>query len=113
MMNHSTRYKLALLVTGLALVPFWASAQLTLPNPLGTIDSFGGLLGHIARYILTVVGAVATLMFLIAGIVFLVSAGNPNSIQRARKIALYAAIGLAISLLGSGLITFIQYLIGA
>src|SRR5581483_3169031 len=76
---------------------------LVLPNPLclggGTcIDSLGALIASITAFVSTVVGSLAVLMFVVSGIYFVTSAGNPGKIDQAKKIALYAAIGSAIAL---------------
>ena len=87
-------------------------AQIDLPNPLGTTDSFECLIKKIATYISGIIGVLAVLMFIISGIQFVTSAGNPGSIEKAKKTALYAAIGLAVALAGAGLIELVGTIIG-
>lgn len=93
-----------------------------LPNPLCRADRPPGatciatlpeLIAHIARYITTVIGAIAALMFVISGIMFVISAGNPEKTKRARDIAMYAAIGAIIAFAGRGLVELVKAVIGA
>lgn len=104
-----------------------SAATISLPNPLcagqpGTpngpggancIDNFPALIAMITNYISSIVGILAVLMFVIAGIYFVISAGNPEKIEKARKIAIWAAIGVAISLAGYGLVAVVKAVIGA
>lgn len=87
-------------------------AQIVLPNPLG-VNNFPDLITNIATSISGLVAGLAVLMFIIAGIVFIMSAGNPGKIEQAKKIAIYTAIGSGIVLAGSGLVALIMAIIGA
>ncbi|MEK7124756.1 MAG: TrbC/VirB2 family protein [Patescibacteria group bacterium] len=86
-------------------------AGLSLPNPLGGTDTFEKLIENITNYIFNIVGILATLMFVIAGIFYLTSAGNPGRIETAKKAAIYAAVGAAIALAGQGLVALIRKII--
>ena len=87
-----------------------------LPNPLcprgagsaNCINDFPTLIRRITDYILTIVGILATLMLVIAGILFVISGGSPDKTNQAKKMAIYAGIGLAIALAGKGLIGVIE-----
>ena len=87
-------------------------AQVTLPNPLDPVSNFTVLISNITTYIFGIVGAIAILVFIWAGILYLTSGANPGNVQKANKAVLYAVIGLAIALAGSGLIALIQTIIG-
>lgn len=108
-----SKYILVLALTYTFFIGFANSAyaQIFLPNPLSA-GSFLELIENITAYISTVVGALAVLMFIISGIVFLSSAGNPGKIEQAKKIAIYAAVGTAIALAGQGLIQLVAFIIG-
>ena len=54
-----------------------------------------------------IIGAIAVLMFIIAGIVMITSAGNPQRVANARKTMIYAAIGLVIALSVTSIIYFV------
>jgi len=86
-------------------------AQIFLPNPLSPVNDFAALILNITDYITGFIGALAVLMFIWAGILYLTSGMNPSNVQKANKALLYAVIGLAIAMAGSGLITLIRKII--
>lgn len=90
------------------------SAAITLTNPLaaGGVNSIQDLIAKITAYVLTVIGALATLMLVWAGILFVASAGSPETLGKAKQALKWAIIGLVIALAGTGLITVIQEVIG-
>ena len=71
--------------------------------PSGT-ESSNGIYELTATDVLTgainivywIAGAVAVIMFIISGIRFITSAGNPQGIQKARSTMIYSAVGLVI-----------------
>lgn len=89
-----------------------ASAQpITLPNPLGNVTSFATLISNIAQYLFDIVATLSVIMFIWAGILFLISAGNEQRASSAKKALFYAVVGLAIALSGTGLIQLVEYII--
>ena len=102
-----------------ALILFFGNsiaAQLILPNPLCPDSqpnclTFASLINNIISYILGIIGAIAALMFVWAGILFVTSAGDQSKITRARQAMFYAAIGLGIAIAGNGLIQLIYFII--
>ncbi len=103
-------------VSGLALAD-----TITLPNPLclggpgsaGCVDSIQLLIKKITDFVSDIIGILAVLMFVIAGIMFVISSGNPEKIGTAKKMAIYAAWGVAIALAGKALVQIITAVIGA
>ena len=51
-------------------------------------------------------------MFVVAGILFVSSAGDPTRVTKAKNALLYAIIGLTVALAGEGLIQLIKLIIG-
>jgi hypothetical protein len=89
------------------LIPIFTGA-ISLPNPLGETDTFEKLVTNITNYIFGVIGALAVLMFVYAGILFVISAGSEEKIGKAKKAAIYAAVGAAIAIAGAGLVATIK-----
>ncbi len=85
-----------------------ALAQTSLPNPLGSVGDLPTLIKNIADFVFKLAGFLAIVMFVLAGILFLTSAGNEEQIGKAKKALLYAAVGLAIALAGAGLVALIR-----
>lgn len=61
-----------------------------------TLDDFTIMAIRGSKWVLGIVGSLALLMFIYGGIMFLISAGNSQSIEQAKKILLAAVIGLLI-----------------
>ena len=49
-----------------------------------------------SKYILGIVGSLTLIMFIYGGVIFLISAGNPDTVGQAKKILTAAVIGLII-----------------
>lgn len=112
---------LTLLIVFIASANFaMADNVINLPNPLcpegasseNCVRDVPTLVRKITDYILVIIGALATLMFVWAGILFVISAGEPGQITKARNALMWAAIGLGIALAGSGLLAVIREIIG-
>ncbi len=80
-----------------------------IPNPLkGGVTDFSSLVKIIAQWIFNLAIPIAVAMIVYAGILFLTSAGDTSKVTKARQVLMYAVVGLAIILIGSGFITLIQ-----
>lgn len=80
-------------------------------NPL-KYGNFEDLINAIIVFIFNLGLVVAPIMFVISGILFVTSAGDPGRVKTAKNIALYTAIGFAVILVASGLIKVLQSLLG-
>lgn len=67
-----------------------------LTNPLAGEADFGRILNTIINGLLLFAGAVAVLFLIIGGFRYVVSAGNPDQVEGAKKTILYAILGLII-----------------
>ncbi|HXV27298.1 MAG TPA: hypothetical protein VD862_04740 [Candidatus Paceibacterota bacterium] len=92
------------------LLPAIARAQsFKLTNPLGgNAQDVGDLIDLVAQNLLRVAIPIAILMYIYAGIRFIVSRGNPAGTTQAKNIMWYTSIGLAIILIGGGFVDLIQ-----
>ena len=68
-----------------------------LDNPLSS-SNIKQLIEKITDTVTKVIGTLAVIMLLIAGILFLTSAGDPNRMGTARTCLFYAIIGIAVAL---------------
>jgi len=68
----------------------------TLYNPLGNINTFQDLIGRAIQAILGIVGAIALLMFVYGGIMYMTAGGAKERVESGRKILINSAIGLLI-----------------
>jgi len=98
----------ALLVASF-LLPLAATAQdASLPNPLGLEGrDMVTILLRILQVILAIVDIFALFMFILGGFEFLVSAGNPNMIKRAKDTLVWATLGILVITLSYTILKFV------
>lgn len=81
-------------------------------NPLSK-DTFEGLLEDIAANIGIFIAALGTIMIVVSGILYLLSAGSPEKIGTAKKALIYAIMGIAIGLSAQAIVLIVKKIIGA
>ena len=74
-----------------------ASGQ-SITAPAGIPATFPLLLTQIATYVGTFIATLGTIMLIVAGIMYLMSAGNPQKVEAAKKALIYAVAGIVIGL---------------
>ena len=89
------------------------AGPIVLVNPLSGINNFEQLFTKISAGIAGVIGALSAIMLIVAGGMFLLSAGNPTQVGNAKKALTYAIIGIVVSLLAGSIIVIIKEIIGA
>ena len=100
----------SILISFLLLIPLTTILGVTLENPIGA-ENFGELVDRIIDIFFTLALVVTPLMIVIAGLLFVTAAGNPNQVQTARNILLYSLIGFLIILVAKGIVElFIEVL---
>lgn len=123
MLMHSSRTFLkesaaALGFMSLALLAFYAlgidpaHAQLIQPDDVpdnitaatGGETSFRALARTIVNFFLYFLGFIATIMIIYGGILYVTSAGNDDNVGKAKKILLYAVVGIVVILLSFAIV---------
>ncbi|MFH1423391.1 MAG: pilin, partial [Candidatus Nealsonbacteria bacterium] len=80
-------------------------------NPL-KFKSIECLICAIITFLIKLAIPVATVMFVIAGIMFVTAAGDPERFKKAKRVMIYTAVGFSIILVARGLISVLQSLLG-
>ena len=75
------------------------------PIPYGTIPE---VVAAIANFIFIISIPITSLMVVIGGVMFMTSGGDPKKVEQAKKLLLYAVIGLAIILLSKTIAAVIE-----
>ncbi|MFB6181293.1 MAG: pilin [Candidatus Magasanikbacteria bacterium] len=71
--------------------------KVSLDNPLqGDIKTVPALAGRVIKTILSVIGSVALIAFVVGGVRWLISGGKPEQIKKGAKTMLYAVVGLFV-----------------
>ncbi len=83
--------------------PDFKAGGLDLPD----VKADSNALGSIFSTIFLIVGAVAVIFIIIAGIQYITSAGNPERAKRAKDTILYAIIGLVVALFATAIVNFV------
>lgn len=87
-------------------------AQITIPNFISA-NSFCGLLTTLAQQLGVLIAGIGTIMIIVAGIMFLLSAGSPERMGKAKAALTYAIIGLAIGIGATAIVEAIKTIISA
>jgi hypothetical protein len=98
---------IALLVMGrvvLQLIGITSGSFLGVPVSTGfNKDTIPAIISAITQYVFFAGGVLSIAMIIYGGFVMITSAGNPQRIQSARRVIMYAVIGLAV-MVSAGLI---------
>ena len=103
-MNSKNIFYLIIFVGLFGLSPSVIGA--TINSPIGYTD-FNSLIANIATQVGTLISSVAVVMFIVAGCLYLTSAGSPERIGTAKKALVAAIIGLAIGLAASSIASIV------
>ena len=87
--------------------------EITNPLAQGGVTNFSQLLMKIADAVGTLIATLGTIMLIVAGILYLTSAGSPERITKAKTALIYAIAGIAIGLAASAIVSIIENIIGA
>lgn len=85
--------------------------QFCVCNPINAPD-FETLVDKILNFIFTIAIVLLPLMILVAGFLYMSSAGDPEKTEKAKKILLYAIIGLFVLLLAKAFVYVVTSLLG-
>jgi hypothetical protein cdivTM_30108 len=66
-----------------------------------------GFIGNIIKTMFFIVGVLAVIVIIFAGVTFVMSAGNSQTIQKAKTTIIYAVIGLIVSILSYAIVNFV------
>ena len=95
----------------ISLLASFVSAAVVIPNPLSGVNNFTQLLLKITQAVGALVGALGTIMIIVAGILFLTSAGSPERIKTAKTALVYAIAGIAIGVSATAIVQTILWVI--
>lgn len=106
-------------------IPSAVGAALTPPNNEGfdvrevdattagiANESIFDLISNFLNWMLGILGVLAVIAFVIAGVMYLTSAGDTEQAEKGKNIMLYAIIGLVVALLGLIIVNAIAGLTG-
>ena len=98
--------KLTIISVGLLLLPIIALAQ-----PAVHVGSLQQMVNDIESAIWIVFGGIAVISFVVAGILFLVAAGNAEKVQQARNAFIWGVAGVVVGILAYSIIAIVSSMI--
>lgn len=84
-----------------------AVATYKVTNPIATSD-FAKIVANFLKWFLSVAGAIAMVMLIIAGIMYMSSAGDPQKAASAKKMVMITLAGLLLSLLSYSILVILD-----
>jgi len=78
-----------------------------LVNPFPVVPADNNTIPTIINVILGVVGAVALLTITYGGLKYVLSRGEPQSVNKAKDTILYSVIGLVVVMLAAAIVNFV------
>lgn len=95
-------------MTFLNSILYYSSTEIPVPHPsYAPAANLMGVITIISNSLLLMVGVVAVLFLILGGFQYITSAGNPESIGKAKNTILYAVIGIIVTLLAWAGVVFI------
>ena len=93
------------------LLPVLVFGQVTIDNPLGH-NTFGELIHAIVSFIRNLALMIAPIIFIVAGVMYYFSGGNPDKAKQATDLIKWALIGLVIILIANGITAVVKDIMG-
>lgn len=70
-------------------------------------QALSGTIQNIMQFVFGALGAIAVLIIVIAGLQYVISAGDPQKVNKAKNTIIYALVGLAIAILSYAIVAFV------
>jgi len=97
----------ALLLTAISAQHALAANLGDIPDSGGSTDDLPGAIEAVIQFILFLLGSIAVLVIVIAGVRLVVTGGDEGEREKARNAVLYAVVGLVVVLLASAIVNFV------
>ena len=110
-MNKKAIFLLLSLALFIILSRIALAATADFGNPL-SFDTIEKVLNNISTYLESIAGVIAVIFIVIGGIMYMLSGGNKDMMERGKKTVIYALAGLAIVVGASTFLTEIKAVIG-
>ncbi len=108
MQNKIIKNILIICVLATFFIPFMALAETyKIPNPFGEDSTIWDIIGRVINFLYYIALIAGTFAIIYAGYLFLFSAGDPLKVSTAKKLILYAIIGIIVVFLSRGIINIL------
>lgn len=83
------------------------ASQIMVPPGLPRVSGSSTDIQSILQVVFGIIGALAVLFIVIAGLRYVISAGDPQDVKQAKNGIIYAAVGLALAVFGEAIVTWV------
>lgn len=66
-----------------------------------------GILNKASNFLLIIIGIAAVFMIMIGGIQYVLSSGDPQRVNKAKDMIIYALVGIVVALIARGIVVFV------
>jgi hypothetical protein len=80
--------------------------------PALAADSIPTVINNIQNWLIGILAALATLFFVVGGVRYVMSGGNPGEVEKAKTAFKSAALGYCLAILAPVVITILQGIVG-
>jgi len=94
MIRSSTQYKIVALIVAVGMPLLLAPPAFAVPS--GDAAQVENFIRSVIQLIAGLAGLIATGFFVVGGLAYITSSGNPEKLDQAKRTLFYSAIGLAI-----------------
>lgn len=108
---HATIEQLAADAPGIS--GMWGDIGKIFPHTGFGASGFAYVLVTMIDIILRFIGGLAVLMIIFGGIRMMMTVADENSHSEAKKIVMYACLGLILAIMGDGIISYVVSLVGS
>ncbi len=84
-----------------------ATATYKVTNPIATSD-FAKIVANFLKWFLSVAGSIALIMLIVAGLMYMTSAGDPQKAASAKKMVMITLGGLVLTLLSYSILVVLD-----
>lgn len=107
----TSKILVSLLLLSVLLTPALALGQNT-GGPGVTFSGLDDLITKVGDFLWKIVGLVALILFVIAGIMFMTAMGDPAKIATARNFVLWGVVGIIVAILAYSIVAIVTNIVG-
>lgn len=101
------------LVTSMLLIVLASAAGAEVPRPMALESNVNGVLTNIRNWVMGILAMLATVLVTIGGVRYVLSAGDPGEVEKAKTAFKSAAIGYGLAALAPLVVSILKGFVGA
>ena len=113
LLKHLVRTTIVVAVTGIAIGVTAAAGYAAAKGVVAAPTDLNTVINNLRNWLIGLLVALATLCLTIGGLRYLLAAGDPGEVSKAKETLKYAAIGYGIAALAPGLVEILKQIVGA